>query len=144
MRVFISQPMRGKTEEEILQQREEIKEAFDGEGATFIDSVISDDTPKDINDALWKLGRSLQLLAGADLMVLAPGWKDARGCRIEYRAAEDYGIQIATYKESLPDEDEDELMDESLLDRIDDEEENEDGEEDGKPEGSIGSSEADS
>lgn len=41
---------------------------------------------------LFNLGRSIQLLSEADIAYFAPGWSKARGCRIEYMSAFDYGI----------------------------------------------------
>ena len=38
------------------------------------------------------LGKSLELLAQADVVYFAPGWADARGCRIEHLCAVEYGI----------------------------------------------------
>ena len=46
------------------------------------------------NTALWCLGRSLELLATADVAYFASGWKNARGCKIEHICAEQYGINI--------------------------------------------------
>lgn len=43
---------------------------------------------------LWFLGKSIELLSGADIAYFADGWKDARGCRIEHECAKEYGIQI--------------------------------------------------
>lgn len=37
---------------------------------------------------------SIEFLAKADVAIFAPGWKDARGCRIEHQCAEDYGIPV--------------------------------------------------
>ena len=42
---------------------------------------------------LFNLGRSIQLLSEADIAYFAPGWSKARGCRIEYMCASDYGIE---------------------------------------------------
>ena len=44
--------------------------------------------------ALDSLGRSLCLLATADIIYFNDGWKEARGCRIEHTCAEEYGIKI--------------------------------------------------
>ena len=41
---------------------------------------------------LWFLGKSLELLAGADIAYFAKGWQDARGCRIEHTCAVEYNI----------------------------------------------------
>ena len=42
---------------------------------------------------LWFLGKSLELLADADVAYFAPGWDDARGCIIEHDCAIAYGIK---------------------------------------------------
>lgn len=94
-KLFISQPMRGKTDEEILNEREKaIKEAekFLNEPIEVIDSFFQD-APIDVKP-LWYLGKSIELLADADIAFFAQGWKDARGCIIEHLCAEKYGIQI--------------------------------------------------
>lgn len=51
------------------------------------DSYINGDgTP------LWYLGKSIELLSTADVAYFLKGWNTARGCRIEYMCANDYGI----------------------------------------------------
>lgn len=37
-------------------------------------------------------GRSIEVLAKADLAVFMNGWENARGCRIEHQAAKNYSI----------------------------------------------------
>lgn len=93
--VFISQPMRGKTKEEILAEREKaIESAFRhfNEKLEVIDSYF-EDAPVDAKP-LWYLGKSLELLSTADVAYFAKGWEEARGCRIERICAEQYGIPI--------------------------------------------------
>lgn len=90
-KLFISQPMRGKTDEEILREREVAKqevEALVQEPVEVIDSFFAGNTMK----PLECLGESLKLLANADIAYFASGWEQARGCRIEWRSAVDYGI----------------------------------------------------
>ena len=36
----------------------------------------------------------IEFLAKADVAIFAPGWQNARGCRIEHQCAEDYGIPV--------------------------------------------------
>lgn len=43
---------------------------------------------------LWYLAKSLELLATADVAYFAPGWENARGCRIENTCAVEYGIDV--------------------------------------------------
>lgn len=92
-KLFISQPMRGKSDEEILATREQaIKEAqkLVGEPVEVIDSFFRS-APADAKP-LWYLGESLKLLALADVAYFAPGWQEARGCKIEHTCAVEYGI----------------------------------------------------
>lgn len=97
-KVFISQPMRGLTDEEILKKREDIKKDIEtkiNEEIEFIDSFM-EDYPGEINKHIpvWYLGKSIQLLSQADLVYFGEGWQNARGCKIEYQIAEEYGINI--------------------------------------------------
>lgn len=94
MKVFISQPMNGKTNEEIQQERERAiadLEARRGDKLEVIDSFF-EDAPHDATP-LWCLGKSIQLLGEADLVVLVGDWQKYRGCKIEYAVAKAYGIQ---------------------------------------------------
>ncbi len=94
-RLFISQPMKGKTDQEILRERqtavESAKEQL-GEDVEVIDSFLQD-APHDANP-LWYLARSLELLSTADIAYFTKGWKDARGCRVENECAIAYGIDV--------------------------------------------------
>ncbi len=87
--------MNGKTDKEILAQKNiaiaKAKELL-GEDVEVIDSFIKD-SPS-IARPLWFLGKSLILLSTADVAFFADGWKDYRGCRVEYQAAQEYGITI--------------------------------------------------
>lgn len=90
MKIFISQPMKGLSEKEIKSNREKaikkIKSLY-GDDVEIIDSYIDDEgTP------LWCLGKSIELLSTADIAYFLKGWNIARGCRIEYMCANDYGI----------------------------------------------------
>lgn len=93
-KLFISQPMRGKSDEEILATREKAIESakimLETEDVEVIDSFFQN-APADAKP-LWFLGKSLELLAGADVAFFAKGWEDARGCRIEKMCAIEYGV----------------------------------------------------
>ena len=102
-KVFISQPMRGKTDEEILAERDEaiekVKQIYDGEEIEIIDSFFKE-APADATP-LWYLGDSIVLLSKADVRYFCNGWENARGCIIEYMCAMQYGIDIVLYNEVL-------------------------------------------
>lgn len=94
-KLFISQPMRGKTNEEIMAVRERAIESAErniGEKVEVIDSFFKD-APVDANP-LWYLGKSIELLATADVAYFAKDWEKYRGCRIENTCAIEYGIDV--------------------------------------------------
>lgn len=90
-KLFISQPMQGKSIEEIFAEREEaIKKAtrIVKRDMEVIDSYIQD-APEGAKP-LWFLGKSLELMADADVVYFAEGWQKARGCQLEYECAHAY------------------------------------------------------
>lgn len=96
-KLFISQPMRGKSKEEILETRLEVikmAEKLTKETFEIIDSYMAEASTTKAHPSLWYLGESLKFLSDADIAVFAPGWKEARGCRIEHNCAEAYNIPI--------------------------------------------------
>ncbi len=95
LKVFISQPMNGKTNEEIEAVRQKAiasVQAEVNEEVEVVDSFFKD-APHDAKP-LWLLGKSLELLSTADIAYFAKGWEEARGCRIENECAIAYGIEV--------------------------------------------------
>lgn len=94
-RLFISQPMRNKTNEEIESEREkavvQASQALN-EDVELIDSFFKDSPA--LTNPLLCLAKSLELLATADIAYFAPGWEEARGCRIERLCTEEYNIPV--------------------------------------------------
>ena len=119
--IFISQPMTGKSEEEILTTRQKeidkIHQLFDADGVeiNIIASYIDDATRKhfkehvsdDINWDIFWLSQSLERLAMADIIWLCDGWEYSNGCNIELECATRYGVGImypeSTLKRVYPD-----------------------------------------
>ena len=99
-KLFISQPMKGKTDEEIISERnkavEEAKKAVNDD-VTIIDSFFQG-APADAKP-LWFLGKSIELLSTADVAYFAKDWDKFRGCKIEHEAAMQYGIKVIEYAE---------------------------------------------
>lgn len=94
-KLFISQPMRGKTDEEILKEREKAiasAEKHLGEPVEVIDSFFQG-APANAKPLCY-LSESLKLLAEADVAYFAKGWEEARGCKIENTCAIEYGIEV--------------------------------------------------
>lgn len=95
MRVFISQPMRGRSNEEIRVEREGLagkaRELY-GDEIEIVDSFF-EDAPVGMRP-LWYLSVSLMLLSTADVAIFAGDWQGARGCRIEHTCALEYGLEV--------------------------------------------------
>ena len=106
--IFISQPMSGKSEEEILATRQKeidkIHQFFDADGveiniiASYIDDATRNEFQGRMGDAInWDiywLSQSLQKLALADTIWLCEGWEYSKGCNIELECAIQYGLDI--------------------------------------------------
>jgi hypothetical protein len=96
-RVFISQPMKDKSDKQILDERlaaiDKVVEILGvkKEDIAVIDSFFQG-APHDAAP-LWFLGKSIQLLSTADVAYFVKGWDEYRGCKIEHLAAAEYGIK---------------------------------------------------
>ena len=103
-KIFISQPMNGKTIEEIEEERHDtisiLTSWFDrkNERIEIIDSFFKNE-PHDAKP-LWYLGESIKLMSEADVVFFCNGWQTARGCQIEHDCALEYGIDTM-YEEDL-------------------------------------------
>lgn len=98
-KIFISQPMNGKTTEEIENERNYIIERLgENESVEIIDSFFKD-KPYEASP-LWYLGESIKLMSEADVVFFCDGWQTARGCQIEHDCALEYGIDTM-YEEDL-------------------------------------------
>lgn len=93
-KVMISQPMKGKTNDQIREEREELAARLAEEGLQVIDTIIEDDAPKDTDEAIYYLAKSIEFMSKVDLVVFMKGWERARGCKIEHEVAVEYGKDI--------------------------------------------------
>lgn len=105
IKLFISIPMRGRTTEEIryqmIKDKLRLEQMFDVE-FELIDSCIDEDAPKDVaNPVLWFMGRSILMMADANLVYFSKGWEGARGCLIEQEIAKAYNVKRLYYNEGL-------------------------------------------
>ena len=95
-KLFISQPMRDSTDDEILKEREKLRlkvEQVIGEKLELINSFV-EECPGEINKHIpvYYLGKSILFLSQADIAYFGGEWKNARGCKIEHEVAVQYGI----------------------------------------------------
>lgn len=94
MKLFISQPMKDKTNEEIEAERAEVISRFETEGikVKIIDSFFKNAPAQAA--PLWCLGESIKLLGEADVAYFCKDWQHYNGCTIEHECAVRYGKKI--------------------------------------------------
>lgn len=90
--------MNGKTETEILEEKEKIIEKVKGLGVVIVNSYFGKSYEKfaeeSVNKGIYYLSKSLEVMSKCDAMIFAKGWEEARGCRIEHEVAKSYGLEI--------------------------------------------------
>lgn len=94
MRIMISQPMTGKTTEEIRKEREELVKQLESQGHEVMDTVFNFEGKDPYNHGLFYMGHSVLAMSEVDAVVFMPGWQYSRGCKIEHELALRYGLFI--------------------------------------------------
>lgn len=106
MKAMISQPMAGKTPEEIEETRKRAIEFLKKNGYEVVNTLFTDDwysysSMKErgvVNIPLCYLAKSLENMSLCNVAYFCKGWERARGCLIEHEAATAYGL-IVMYEE---------------------------------------------
>ena len=107
-KLFISCPMKGRTEENIkdsMDRMHKIAELIFREELEVIQTYIPHKVPENVNRSVWCLGESIKKLAEADYFIGVTYSSAFRGCAIESEVARAYGIPT-TYveiNEMMPD-----------------------------------------
>lgn len=97
MKVFISQPMNGLSDDRVLHERTKIINLMHINPDDVIDS-FNKEMPKGAG-RVWCLGDSVQLMDQADLVIFHKDWEKARGCRIEHDICIAYQIPYVELEE---------------------------------------------
>lgn len=102
MKAMLSQPLRGKTDEEIVATRERAIKALTEKGYEVVNTLFTDEWNSREN--LKKRGvvqipvsflaKSLENMSLCHVAYFCKGWENARGCRIEHEVAKVYGLEI--------------------------------------------------
>lgn len=96
-KLFISVPMRGRTEENIKKSREDLHklaEIMFGEKLEVLNSVIATEAPECNQQRIWYLGKSIEIMSQADCFIgveYADLWP---GCNVETKVARDYELPL--------------------------------------------------
>ena len=102
MKAMLSQPMAGKTDEEIKATREKAIAALKEKGYEIVNTLFTDEWYSSekmkergvVQIPLCFLAKSLTNMSLCHAAYFCKGWENARGCRIEHEAAVAYGLTI--------------------------------------------------
>ena len=101
-KAMLSQPMGGKTEDEIVATREKAISALEEKGYKVVNTLFTDEWYSKekmeergvVQIPLCFLAKSLENMSLCHTAYFCKGWEQARGCRIEHEAAKAYGLEI--------------------------------------------------
>lgn len=101
-KAMLSQPMGGKSDQEIIETRERAIANLQGRGYDVINTLFTDEWYSDnafekrgvVNRPLCFLAKSLENMSLCHVAYFCKGWETARGCKIEHEAAKAYGLEI--------------------------------------------------
>lgn len=101
-KAMISQPMGGKTDEEIIGTRDRAVKELEKLGLTVVNTLFTDEWYSKeamakrgvVQMPLCFLAKSLENMSLCHVAYFCKGWEQARGCRIEHEAAKTYGLKI--------------------------------------------------
>lgn len=100
-KAMISQPMAGKTDEEIAAARDLAVAKLRQMGYEVVNTLFTDEDMKGHSNMkiplyipLHYLAMSLESMSSCNVIYFCPGWENARGCRIEHDAAAEYGLEV--------------------------------------------------
>ena len=101
-KAMISQPMAGKTDQEIVETRERALGVLRDKGYQVVNTLFTDEWYS--KEAMEKRGveqiplcflaKSLENMSLCHAAYFCKGWEKARGCKIEHDAAVAYGLHI--------------------------------------------------
>ena len=94
MKIFISQPMGGLSEQEINIKRTIIISKLETKYGKDNIEILDTNFIFPNKNSLYYLSKCLEELSKADLAYFADGWEEYKGCRIQHMCSIEYGIEI--------------------------------------------------
>ena len=101
-KAMLSQPMAGKTNEEIIATRERAIKSLNKLGYEVVNTLFTDEWYSKekteelgvVQIPLCFLAKSLENMSLCHAAYFCKGWEKTRGCRIEHDAAVAYGLKV--------------------------------------------------
>ncbi len=102
MKAMLSQPMAGKTDEEIIETREQAIKVLHEKGYEVVNTLFTDEWYSEesmqergvANRPLCFLAKSLENMSLCHVAYFCKGWENTRGCKLEHDAAVAYGLTV--------------------------------------------------
>ena len=101
-KAMLSQPMAGKTDEEIVSTRNRAIKVLEEKGYEIINTLFTDEWYN--RDQMEKRGvvqiplcfmaKGIENMSLCHAVYFCEGWENARGCKIEHAVAVAYGLEI--------------------------------------------------
>ena len=101
-KAMLSQPMAGKSDQEIIETREKAIKVLIDEGCEVVNTLFTDEwyskekmTERGVVQIpVCFLAKSLESMSLCHTVYFCKGWEQTRGCRIEHDVAVAYGLEI--------------------------------------------------
>lgn len=102
LKAMLSQPMAGKTDQEIVETRDRAIMTIKERGYQIVNTLFTDEWYSAeamkargvVQIPLCFLAKSLENMSMCHAAYFCKGWENARGCRIEHEVAKAYGLMI--------------------------------------------------
>lgn len=101
-KAMISQPMAGKSSEEIIATRERAIKELESIDCMIVNTLFTDEW-YNVDNMMGRgvvqvplcfLAKSLENMSLCHVVFFCKGWEEARGCKIEHDVAVAYGLEI--------------------------------------------------
>ena len=101
-KAMLSQPMAGKTEDEIVATRDRAINVLEDRGYEVVNTLFTDEwySKENMEERgvvqipLCFLAKSLENMSLCHAAYFCKGWEKTRGCKIEHDAAVAYGLEV--------------------------------------------------
>lgn len=102
MKAMLSQPMAGRSDEEIVATRERAIKVLEEKGYEVVNTLFTDEWyNRDkmaergvVQIPLCFMAKGIENMSKCHAVYFCKGWDTARGCKLEHEAAKAYGLEV--------------------------------------------------
>lgn len=101
-KAMLSQPMAGKTDEEIVATRNKAIAYLEANGYEVVNTYFTDEWYSQeamtergvVNIPLCFFAKSIENMSKCHVAYFCAGWENTRGCKLEHEVAKVYGLEV--------------------------------------------------